>query len=48
MMAIELVLASNNEHKHAELCRFFPKTLIVLPRKGIGAFSAGRQSRHRG
>lgn len=31
MMAIDLVLASNNEHKHAEFCRLFPKTRILLP-----------------
>jgi len=32
-MAIELVLASNNEHKHAEFCRLFPKARILLPRE---------------
>ncbi|HUI69282.1 MAG TPA: RdgB/HAM1 family non-canonical purine NTP pyrophosphatase [Spirochaetia bacterium] len=33
MMAIELVLASNNEHKHSEFCRLFPKARILLPRE---------------
>jgi XTP/dITP diphosphohydrolase len=32
MMAIELLLASNNEHKHAEFCRLFPKARVLLPR----------------
>ena len=32
MMGIELVLASNNDHKHAEFCRLFPDTLVLLPR----------------
>ncbi len=32
MMGIELVLASNNEHKHAEFCRLFPNARVLLPR----------------
>ncbi|HTP59587.1 MAG TPA: RdgB/HAM1 family non-canonical purine NTP pyrophosphatase [Spirochaetia bacterium] len=32
MMEIELVLASNNEHKHAEFCRLFPHARVLLPR----------------
>jgi XTP/dITP diphosphohydrolase len=32
MMGIELLLASNNEHKHAEFCRLFPGARVLLPR----------------
>jgi len=32
MMSIELVLASNNEHKFAEFSRLFPGVRILLPR----------------
>jgi len=32
MMDVELVLASNNEHKHAEFCRLFPRARVLLPR----------------
>jgi XTP/dITP diphosphohydrolase len=32
MMGFELVLASNNDHKHAEFCRLFPDVHVLLPR----------------
>jgi len=32
MMGIELVLASNNAHKHTEFCRLFPRIRVLLPR----------------
>jgi XTP/dITP diphosphohydrolase len=32
MMSIEIVLASNNEHKFAEFSRLFPNVRILLPR----------------
>ncbi|MGO9412381.1 MAG: RdgB/HAM1 family non-canonical purine NTP pyrophosphatase [Spirochaetia bacterium] len=32
MMSIELVLASNNDHKHAEFRRLFPDVTVLSPR----------------
>ncbi len=33
MMGIELVLASNNDHKHAEFRRLFPDARVLAPRE---------------
>ena len=45
MMSIELVLASNNDHKHAEFRRLFPDAAVLPPRDlGVDVrFRRGRE-----